>query len=1058
MLFCSTALAQKITVSGQVKDGSANDILPGATVVLLKTDSTQVTGASSDMNGKFKLPSVKEGKYILKASFIGYKSYTRNVTLTKDNKNFDAGTITLEDNAKLLKEAEVTAQLAKVEVKADTFMYNADAYKLPEGSTLEALVRQLPGAEIGDDGTLKINGKTVSKILVKGKEFFGNDKDMAMKNLPTKMINKIKAYDKKSDYSRITGIDDGEEETVLDLTVKRGMGEGWMLNVDLAAGDARKDEMPGKGNSIKFPKPLYSGNINLSRFTDNLQFMVIASRNNTNNGSGRWGGFGGGSGVTTTTMSGLNVTWTNGRQRDDAKYLELGGNVRYNSREAEGLSLSNSETFLGQNSSSFSNSRNWSNNKSWNVNADMRLEWKADSLTTLIFRPSYSHSQNNNHGTGKSVTFNDDPYAKMENPLESYNKKDEFDNYLYNDILVNSNVNESRSKGRSDNGSMNMQLNRRLGKPGRNITLDVNGNISESDNRSLNISEIIRYKENNVLNQNRYTLSPSKSWAVQSRVSFTEPLTDNLNLQVSYQYQRRYSNNDRSMFNMENLIGQSLTQKGIDLYENSTVTDAVLQSILYGLFAEGSSAHAELDNLLSITDGKDWQTFTKDANNSQYATYKENNHNAQLMFRYTKLFENQQELRFNLGMNMQPQITMMHYVKGQTYNVTRTTYNWAPRVNMRWKISKVSQFRINYNPRMSQPSMTQLMEVTDDSNPLNVNTGNAGLRSSWNNNMFAEYNGYRDSSRVSRFFNQSSWYLRGGYGNTRNSIASATIYDSETGARYVRPMNINGNWNMWANVNINTALGKMKYWNFSNNTYVNYNYRLGYLSSKENGVVITPDMYDNGRINMDKLFSSVDLSKFESATRTLGVGDWMRLNYRRTFGDNWSVDFGANGGLNYNHTTSSAQTGNNINSWSFNYGGNANIMFPWGITFNTNITEQCRRGYQDKSMNTNELLWNATLQKSFLKNKAATISVEWNDILHQRSNVSRAISEFARTDTYTNNINSYFMVHFIYRLNLMGNKEARAAGGGGFGGPGGPGGRPGGQGGGRPGGGPGGRF
>lgn len=1048
LLGTTAAFAQKVTVSGSVIDANTNETLPNTSVVLLNTDSVMVTGVSSDMDGNFKLPSVKAGQYILKVSFVGYQTIFKNLTLTKSDKNHNVGTLIMKDNARLLKEAEVTAQLAKVEVVADTFMYNSDAYKLPEGSMLEDLVRQLPGAVVNEDGSITINGKTISKILVKGKEFFGNDKDMALKNISTKMINKIKAYDKKSDYSRITGIDDGEEETVLDLTVKRGMGEGWMLNVDVAGGSARKDQLPVNIYDSNWPDMLYSGNVNLSRFTDQLQFMVIGSRNNTNNGSGRWGGFGGGSGVTTTTMAGLNVTWTNGKTREDAGYFEMGGNVRYNSREAEGLSVSNSETFLSSTSSSFRNSSNWSDNKSWNLNADMRLEWKLDSLTTMIARPSYSHSQNNNEGGSTSVTFNDDPYKVTDNPLLDYTKDDLF-NIDGNETRTNSNVSNSRNKGNSDNGSLNIQLNRRLQTPGRNISLDVNGNINQSDNRNLNISRIMYYQDQRTQNQDRYTLSPSKSWSIQSRASYTEPLTRNLNLQLSYQYQRRFSDNDRDMYNMDELIGQKLMRQGIGGDQDEVEVDEnMVQSMLYGLFASGNANENELNNLL-VSNGIDWQSFTRDANNSQYATYKENNHNAQVTFRYTKKFENEQELRFNAGMSFQPQHTLMNYQKGKVdTTVTRTTYNWAPRINLRWKISKVSQFRVNYNPRMSQPSMTQLMEVTDDSNPLNINTGNAGLRSSWNNNMFAEYNGYRDSS-------QTSWAIRAGWGNTKNAITSATVYDSNTGASYVRPMNIDGNWNMWSNITINSALDEKKYWNLSNNVWLNYNYRLGYLSSKENGVVLDPNLIRDadGHINMNYIFSQVDWDKFKSNTKTLGVGDYLRLNYRRSFGDDWSIDFGVNGSFNYNRTISSANTNNNINSWTFNYGGSANIMFPWSVTFNTTITQQSRRGYQDKSMNTNELLWNATLQKSFLKGKAATISVEWNDILHQRSNVSRAISEFSRTDNYSNNINSYFMVHFIYRLNLMGNKEARSAGGGGFGGPGGPGGFGGGGfGGGRPGG------
>ena len=996
--FSATVMGQKVSLSGTVLDGELKDVLPNASVALLKSDSTLTTGVLTNEKGKYSLTGLKAGQYILRVSYVGFATHYQNLVLTRSDKNKVLEDITL--SAETMKELNVTAALAQVEVKADTFVYNADAYRLPEGSTLEELVRKLPGAEVGEDGSIKINGKSVSRILMKGKELFGEDKEMVLKNLNSKMVDKLKAYDRKSDYSRITGIDDGEEETVLDLTPKRNMAEGWIINADLALGNARQDVVPGARENLDFPSPLYSTMLNINHFDDNLQFMALFNRNNNNGGIGRWGGWGAGSGVTTNTMTGLNATWTNNKPEYTAGYFVVGGNVRYSERKSSTMSTSNSETFLSASSSSFQNSFNRNNTLNRSVNADMRLEWMPDSMLTLTMRPRFSYSENNSNGKNESVTFNKDPYELMENPLNDYKDDGLFSE---DEIRVNSNKSENHSEGTSKNGGMNLQLNRRLNKPGRNITLNINGNISTSDNESYNWS-IIRYyqkdKDNYTL-QDRYTLSPSKSWNVDTRLSYTEPITKNLNLQLSYQYQRRFSDNDRSMYNLENLL------------DNPTLN--IEAEDLYDIFVNG------ITDINKYTGGIDWQQYTLDAQNSQYATYKENNHNANLMFRYTNKLDNGQELRFNAGVSAQPQHTLMHYAKGSVdTTVTRNIFNWAPRINLRWKISNVSQMRLNYNARMSQPSMTQLMEVTDDSNPLNVNTGNAGLRSSWNNNVGLEYNGYLTET-------QTSWFINANYNNTKNSITSATIYDEASGARYTRPMNINGNWGGNFGVNFNTALGSKKYWNISDGLSVNYNYRLGYLST--NAATGTGGFLDpvTGRVDMDKLFGMTALN--ESATKTTSVGDNLRITYRYTFLDErYSVEFTGNGGFTYNHTRSTSQTGNNIDSWQFNYGGSAVLQFPWSVAFTTNITEQSRRGYADKSMNTNELIWNASLRKSFLKDNSATISVEWNDILRERSNVSRAISEFSRSDTYSNNINSYFMVHFIYRLNLLGNKEARMPG------------------------------
>ena len=183
---------QKVTVSGTILEEDTNEPVFSASVVLLDADSAMVTGASSKMDGTFSLPGVKAGKYLFRITYVGFKPYFKELVLEKSQKNLSLGTIKLQTNDVVLKAAEVTARLSQVEMKADTFVYNAGAYRVPEGSALEELVKKLPGAEVEEDGTIKINGKEVKKIMVDGKEFFDNDKKMAMKNLPTSMIERIK--------------------------------------------------------------------------------------------------------------------------------------------------------------------------------------------------------------------------------------------------------------------------------------------------------------------------------------------------------------------------------------------------------------------------------------------------------------------------------------------------------------------------------------------------------------------------------------------------------------------------------------------------------------------------------------------------------------------------------------------------------------------------------------------------------------------------------------------------------------------------------------------------
>ena len=976
-LFSLAAVAQKVVLSGLVMDGSLNEPLAGASVVLLQPkDSAQVAGASSDLEGNFKLPTVKAGNYILRISFMGFQSYYRNITLPKGNKSINLGTITLEENSKMLKETEVTAKLAQVEMKADTFIYNAEAYRLPEGSALEELVRKLPGAEVDDDGNIKINGKSVSKIMVDGKEYFQNDTKMAMKNLPSKLIKKLKAYDKKSDYSRITGIDDGEEETVLDLSVKKGMKEGWVGNFDGAYGTEDR----------------YSGKFNVNRFLDHSYLSVVGSRNNINDGGGRWG-WGGGGGITTSTMGGATFAWENGKPDYSAGLLKMGGNVRYDSRDSESASRTNSEMFLPSGSSQFSNSKNQGTNWSQNFNANFQLEWFPDSLTNILFRPNFSHSNGNSSSHSHSVTFNESPFENgLTDPVEEYRTMDD-----PNGIRVNANERLNTGKSRNDNVNGELQVNRRLWVPGRNLTLNLNGSYSESDNESYSRSMIKYFQRDEINADYQNTMSPSKNYSYQGRLSYTEPILKGTVVQASYQAQYRFQDSDREMMVYENLE-QALIDRGL--------TDVTAVDLYNGTY-----------NGIRFADyGIDFTQLTRDAQNSQYATYHEFNQNVNLMLRYNNKFENGQELFFNAGVNWQPQRTEMDYQKaGLDTSVVRKIQNWSPRFNVRWKISNTSQLRVRYNGSMSQPSMTNLIEVMDNSNPLYVSTGNAGLKSSWTDRFNLDYNNYITEK-------QMGWNINGWANINRRTISNATIYDTESGISYSRPMNIDGGWNAGTWMGFNTAIDPKKHFNFNWNQNINYSKNVGYISSNLDAGA---QQFITGTIDMDGLFDYMERNNLlkKATTKNTNLGENLRINYRNDL-----IEVGVNSGMNYQHARNDMQQNGNRDTWSFSYGGNVVINTPWDMQFSSDISQQSRRGYDDATMNTNELIWNAQISQNFLKQKNATVMVQWNDILRERSSISRNYSATNRSDTWTNAIHSYVMVHLIYRFNLVGNKEARAAG------------------------------
>ena len=192
LLMAIASFAQQRLISGQITDRDTKEAIEQVTVQLLKSDSTYVAGAISNEHGLFHVTAPANGKYLLKISSVGYKSTVKRIQIS-DNKDLAMGKIVLGAEAIMLKGAVVTAMAQKVTLKEDTFVYNSSAYRTPEGSVVEELVKRLPGAEVSDDGTIKINGKEVKKILVDGKEFMTGDTKTALKNLPTSIIEKIKA-------------------------------------------------------------------------------------------------------------------------------------------------------------------------------------------------------------------------------------------------------------------------------------------------------------------------------------------------------------------------------------------------------------------------------------------------------------------------------------------------------------------------------------------------------------------------------------------------------------------------------------------------------------------------------------------------------------------------------------------------------------------------------------------------------------------------------------------------------------------------------------------------
>ena len=936
LLVSIASFAQERLVSGAIIDRDTKDPVEQVTVQLLKTDSTYVTGAISNEKGLFHLNAPENGKYLLKITSVGYKSTVKRVVIEQD-KNLALGNVVVGADAIMLKGAVVTAMAQKVTLKEDTFVYNSAAYRTPEGSVVEELVKRLPGAEVSDDGTIKINGKEVKKILVDGKEFMTGDTKTALKNLPTSIIDKIKAYDEKSDLSKVTGIDDGEEQTVLDFNVKKGMNKGLMSNIDLGIGNKDRYSARGMGGY----------------FNSNNRFMLFGNANNTSDrgfgGGGPGRGFGGGNGLNASKMLAANYNY------EEKNKFKFNTSLRWNHSDGDVWSRRSSENFLGS-SSSFSNSlnQNFSRSDSWNGN--IRLEWMPDTMTNILFRPSISWTTNDSRSMGLSASFNQDPYQYTEDPLsdEGIKKMDEVD------AVINRQKSVSLSYSKNNNIRGMLQLNRKLNNKGRNVTLRMDAKYTDKDSKSISLQNAHLYLVQNeagldsTYQTNRYNLTPSKDYSYSAQATYSEPLWKATFLQFSYKFTYSYSKSDRSTYDFSKYSFDGISPE-------------------YGAWG----------NYLGRLDGElgDY----RDDKLSRYSEYRNYTHDIQVMMRFVR-----QKYNLNFGVMIQPQRSkFIQDYQGKYVDTVRTVTNVSPTLDFRYRFSKMSNLRVNYRGTTAQPSISQLLDITDNSDPLNVSMGNPGLKPSFTQNFRLFYNNFvqNHNKGVMTYINFST---------TSNSISNKVTYDETTGGRITRPENINGNWNVMGAFMFNCSIDSTGVWNINTGTNLGYNHYVSYLS-------------------LDK---SQDSQK--NTTQNTTWNERLSLSYR----NDW-LELSLDGTLAYNHAKNKLQPNSNLDTWQFSYGPSMTLTAPWGTSLNTSLSCSSRRGYSDESMNTDEFVWNAQLSQGFLKGKPLTVMLQFYDLLHQQSTFSRAISSVSRTDTEYNAINSYAMLHVVYRMNLFGGKDAR---------------------------------
>ena len=514
LLIFTVAGAKAYTVSGTVTDSIGEPMIEATVRLLSVKDSSFVKGGTTNIDGRFSLSGINRGNYIVQTSYIGYDPSNTDVNVASSNVRLKP--IVLKESSIMLKETVVTAVKTEIVVKEDTVEYNAGSYKTQPGAAMEELLKKLPGVEVDSDGKITAHGKEVTKILVDGKEFFSDDPKVASKNLPATMIDKLQVVDRKSDLARLTGVDDGEEETVINLTVKPGMKNGWFGVANAGAGtDSR-----------------YAGDFNVNRFWNGNQITFLGNFNNINqlgftdsNGS-RFRRFGGDNGVNTSQSLGFNFNV--GRQDET---FRAGGDVLYSHTDQDTRKRQERQ-YIFPDSASYLNSQSTSRDKGHNVRGDFRIEWKPDSFTTLELRPRFSFNFNHSLSADSSLTSAGDA---MRSP-------------------VNRSINTGDSKGNSYEAGAELWFNHMSkSHPGRSFSLMAEYSMSNvrEDDYSYSWNKFFTPGVDPDDLQDQYTDNHTWSNTVGFRATWTEPIGDAKEgrfIDISYRMSYRWNNADKMVY------------------------------------------------------------------------------------------------------------------------------------------------------------------------------------------------------------------------------------------------------------------------------------------------------------------------------------------------------------------------------------------------------------------------------------------------------------------------------------------------------------------------------
>lgn len=702
---CCSLYAQKLpVVKGYVVDTAYTTRLVNASVSVLNAkDSTLVNFSRVNSSGAFQIGNLKPGKFILMVTYPSYADYVDRFQIDSGAIEKDFGKINLTLKAKLLQDVIIRGTAGAIKIKGDTTEFNAAAFTIQPNSKVEDLLKQLPGIQVDKDGKITAQGQTVSKVLVDGEEFFGDDPTLVTKNIRGDMVDKVQLFDKKSDQATFTGIDDGVQNKTLNIKLKEDKKQGYFGKVDIGVGTDDIYSGQGMFNYFKGKKKFSGygtlgntgvmglgwedgnkyGSSSSMQFNDDGMIYINSGQDALESFSGRYNG----EGIPVARTGGLHydAKWNDDKESINTNYkigsLDVTGekNTRTQNNLPTGLIRSTSDQVF--------------DNFAFRQKLDGIYEVKLDSTSSL--KVSVDGTLKNNEA------------------ISNYQST----STRGNDVLLNTSNREVSNDTDEKIFRATAFWNKRLKKKGRSISVNVSGNLNESDANGFLKSENGFYNQNGLLDStsviDQYKVNKISSKVFTSNITYSEPLTTNFSVVLNYGLGINNTDQDRRSYN-------------------------ALSSGQYTLLDTAFSNNYKLEQL----------------SNQVGAIFNYKGEKTIINFGTKVSAVNFDQLDVYSGQHME-----------------RNFVNWNPQASYQYKFSQQKSFRFNYFGRTNQPTIDQIQPVRVNTDPLNVSIGNPNLKPSFNNQISVSFNSYKVLS-------QRNLWLSANYSMTSNPIVSNTLTDS----------------------------------------------------------------------------------------------------------------------------------------------------------------------------------------------------------------------------------------------------------------------------------------